>query len=146
MYSPFQKSSGNFTKIRFGPDSKPNEKVWISFIEKLLLLHSTLFSFWNSIIVQQNHFKRIYLTWCVKGTVNIISSDLSIKARHLNLCTDMGNTLICIAWRLSAGNGKLEVTVYTVHSILVYTRTPSWHLISRYIIKNIYKILCQKKV
>ena len=36
--------------------------------------------------------------------------------------------------RLSAE--KLEITVYTVVSALVYTGAVSWHLISRYINKN----------
>ena len=41
------------------------------------------------------------------------------------------------SWWLSGKcPGRLEVTVYTVHSVLVYTRAVSWHLISCYISKN----------
>ena len=83
------------SRIRFGPDSKPNEKVWISFIEKLLLLHSTWFSFQNSILVQENYFKRIYLTCpdAVKGDI------FNSQRKPLNLCPDIdaGDTLICRA-------------------------------------------------
>ena len=46
------------------------------------------------------------------------------------------------SWKLSAG--RLEVTVYTVLSALVYICLVSWHLISRFKNKNIYAILDQR--
>ena len=53
--------------------------------------------------------------------------------------------LYTVDLRLQCTYTVTSSTLYTVHSVLEYTRTVSWYLISRYMNKNIYKILDQTK-
>ena len=73
----------------------------------------------------------------LKGTVSVISNDLPLRGGHVRFTTvpysfcpdiDVVNSRYphLYRWRLSAG--RLEVAVYTVLSVLLYTCAVSLHL------------------
>ena len=90
------------------------------------------------------------IRFLLKGTVSATSS--SNYKEHVRFTTvpfkplsgqQRGRYPHLHSWRLSA---RLEVRVYTVLCVLVYTRTVSCHLISLYINKNIYEVLDQANI
>jgi len=91
---------------------------------------------------------KLYKKWYLKGYFHVTYTERYVRLTTLPFKPFSGQWWgrypNLYTWTFSTG--RLEVTVYTVLSLLVYTRAVSWHLISCYINKNTTKSLIKQRL
>ena len=114
--------------------------VWI-YPQKVVLIYN------SEAECRLTKLDKLYKKWYLKGYFHVTYTERYVRLTTLPFKPFSGQWWgrypNLYTWTFSTG--RLEVTVYTVLSLLVYTRAVSWHLISYYINKNIYQILNKTK-